>query len=326
MSPFAVFFRTLSRSSAICLGVALVIVNPSFEWSSSRSARAQKSPKEAAVDGLIAALKDTDAGVRRQAAGALGEVGNARAVPALIGAINDEQVEVRLRVISALAEFSDAQAAPALRQALKDSEPRVRARAAAALGELGDRSSVGALAALVRDANVEVRRRAILALAEIGDDSAIAALTAALKDDDAGVRRAAVGALAALGGGGTHRERFDDLDVDVRLELNAHPHPNPRPHPNPHPESKPAPESAEPAAAGRRTVAWSGVRSREPSPHWCCFTPQPGLPCPRFRCSPNGACASSRRTWMLSTPPSERARRAPSASSAIAPPMRSRRS
>ncbi len=28
MSPLAVFFRTLSRSSAICLGIGLVIVNP----------------------------------------------------------------------------------------------------------------------------------------------------------------------------------------------------------------------------------------------------------------------------------------------------------
>ena len=33
MSPLAVFFRTLSRSTAICLGVGFAIVNPSFEWS-----------------------------------------------------------------------------------------------------------------------------------------------------------------------------------------------------------------------------------------------------------------------------------------------------
>ena len=33
MSPLAVFFRTLSRSSAICLGIGLVIVNPPFDWS-----------------------------------------------------------------------------------------------------------------------------------------------------------------------------------------------------------------------------------------------------------------------------------------------------
>jgi hypothetical protein len=62
MSPLAVFVRTLSRSSAICLGIALVVVSPSFDWSPTRAARAQKSPVEAAVDGLIVALKDTDAG------------------------------------------------------------------------------------------------------------------------------------------------------------------------------------------------------------------------------------------------------------------------
>ncbi len=35
MSPLAVFFRTLSRSSAICIGIGLVIVNPPFDWSPS---------------------------------------------------------------------------------------------------------------------------------------------------------------------------------------------------------------------------------------------------------------------------------------------------
>ena len=83
MSPLAVFFRTLSRSTAVCLGVGLAIVNPSLEWSPGRpnaltpqmritGVTAQKSPNERAVDGLIIALKDSDAGVRRQAAIALG--------------------------------------------------------------------------------------------------------------------------------------------------------------------------------------------------------------------------------------------------------------
>ena len=31
MSPLAVFFHTLSRSSAICIGIGLVIVNPPFD-------------------------------------------------------------------------------------------------------------------------------------------------------------------------------------------------------------------------------------------------------------------------------------------------------
>lgn len=86
MSPVAVFFRTLSRSSAICLGVGLAIVNPSFEWSTDRQSTfvaqvqlsgvtAQKSPNEAALDGLLAALEDSDEGVRRLAEWAIGAIG-----------------------------------------------------------------------------------------------------------------------------------------------------------------------------------------------------------------------------------------------------------
>ena len=56
---------------------------------------AQKSPAEAAADALIGALKDSDAGVRRQAAHSLGQMRSARAVPALIDALKDENAEVR---------------------------------------------------------------------------------------------------------------------------------------------------------------------------------------------------------------------------------------
>jgi hypothetical protein len=86
MSPLAVFCRALSRSSAIGLGIGLVIVNPPLDWSPSRPnaqmtqmrltrVTAQNSPTEAAIEGLIAALDDSDAGVRRQAACAIGAIG-----------------------------------------------------------------------------------------------------------------------------------------------------------------------------------------------------------------------------------------------------------
>ena len=42
MSPIAVFFRTLSRSSAICLGIGLVIVNPPFDWSPGKAMTGQR--------------------------------------------------------------------------------------------------------------------------------------------------------------------------------------------------------------------------------------------------------------------------------------------
>ena len=63
---------------------------------------AQKSPAEAAIDALIGALKDSDAGVRRQAAHALGQMRSARAVPALIDALKDAERRGPRQAMSAL--------------------------------------------------------------------------------------------------------------------------------------------------------------------------------------------------------------------------------
>ena len=77
MTPLTVFFRTLLKSSAIFIGAGYIMLHPSLDVrSGARSAvTAQKSPSEAATDALIVALKDSDAGVRRQAASAFGERG-----------------------------------------------------------------------------------------------------------------------------------------------------------------------------------------------------------------------------------------------------------
>ena len=147
MSPIAVFFRTLMKSSAICLGAGFIFIHPSLDWSrrhrpasARRRVTAQQSPSEGAMDGLIFALKDSDAGVRKQAAFALGELKSTRAVPALIEMLKDADVEVRQRAMSALGEIGDARAAAAIAGALKDTDARVRARAASALAEIGDKS------------------------------------------------------------------------------------------------------------------------------------------------------------------------------------------
>jgi hypothetical protein len=67
MSPLAVFVRTLLKSSAIFIGTATIFLHPGLEWRSATQGivGARQGASEAAVDGLIAALKDTDAGVRR---------------------------------------------------------------------------------------------------------------------------------------------------------------------------------------------------------------------------------------------------------------------
>src|SRR4026208_768773 len=96
MTPLIVFVRTLIKTSAIFIGVTFVMLHPSLQWANaSRGVTAQQSPAEEAIDGLIAALKDTDVSVRKQAAQTLGQIRSARAVPALIEALRDQNVEVR---------------------------------------------------------------------------------------------------------------------------------------------------------------------------------------------------------------------------------------
>ena len=142
MTPLTVFFRTLMKSSAIFLGAGYIMLHPSLDLrSTARGAvTAQKSPAEAAIDGLVAALKDSDPGVRRQAAAALGQAGSPRAVPGLIELLKDSLPDVRQRAVSALAQIGDASAGSALVAALKDSDAHVRARAASALGDIGERT------------------------------------------------------------------------------------------------------------------------------------------------------------------------------------------
>jgi HEAT repeat protein len=97
MSPVTVFFRTLLKSSAIFIGAATIVLNPSLEWRAATHANgagmrgtsvgAAQAGTEAAIDGLIALLKDTDASVRRAAVEALSELNSRRAVPALSAAL-----------------------------------------------------------------------------------------------------------------------------------------------------------------------------------------------------------------------------------------------
>jgi HEAT repeat protein len=142
MTPLTVFVRTAVKTSAIFIGTMTVFLHPSLEWRSPHvGVTALQSPDNTVIDGLIGALKDKDAGVRREAASALGQLGNARAVPALI-------------------------------ETMKDTEPDVRRRAANALGELGDERAITALTTALKDTDAGVRRAAVQAIAEIsGGDS-----------------------------------------------------------------------------------------------------------------------------------------------------------
>lgn len=117
------------------------------------------------VDGLIASLTDTNMDTRREAAEALGKIGDSRAVEPLIAALNDTTnylvIKVPLQVPSTPVD--------------------ARGEAALALGKIGDKSAVDALQA-VADADppghgnyrgLSVGEAANKALAEINNDDSL---------------------------------------------------------------------------------------------------------------------------------------------------------
>ena len=149
---------------------------------------------------LIAALKDQDPRVRRQAAWALGAIDDTRAVPGLIQALED--ADERTRSAGRLGARRDRRSvAPCqrCRERSADKTPAVRKQAAWALGAIDDRVRVDALVRALSDEQPGVREQAAWALGAIGDGRALSALLVALKDDSAGVRRQAAWAIGVIG-------------------------------------------------------------------------------------------------------------------------------
>jgi HEAT repeat protein len=137
---------------------------------------------------------------RRNAAWALGALGNRNAVPLLSRSLHDSEAGVRNRSAWALGALDASEAVPALIEALKDTDAGVRQQVAWALGAIGDRRGVDGLIGALTDAVAGVRKQAAWALGAIGDGRAVSALTRCLKDSDAGVRKQAAWALGAIGG------------------------------------------------------------------------------------------------------------------------------
>lgn len=134
--------------------------------SDSSKPNVEKMENEKNIDGLTRALDDERASVRREAAIALGRIGDARAVEPLI-------------------------------QTLKDQYDYVRREAAYALGIIGDARAVEPLIQALGDEDSYVRGDAAEALAKVGKP-AIEPLTKALKGGDSRVRDAAKGVLGKI--------------------------------------------------------------------------------------------------------------------------------
>lgn len=157
---------------------------------------------------LRAALGDKDSETALLAALALGNIGGNRAAPAvplLRTALADPTVTVRRQAAGALTNIGP-DAAPAvadLCRALTDDDPQVQSRSALALGAIGPAAKAAAphLIRALRSRVVEVRLYAIEALARIesGLDQAVSELARILREDpDVAVRQRAVWALGRV--------------------------------------------------------------------------------------------------------------------------------
>ncbi len=157
------------------------------EWSPRLETFKQSSPgeeaalvlasmSETAVEPLVAALKDSDPNVRRNAAWAIGEIRDGDkinrqiALEPLIELLRrDEDAWVRRAAVFALSELKDPRSAPALIDSLRDENAGVREMAANALGEMKEAGAVEPLKIALKDSDKRVREMASWALDEIKD-------------------------------------------------------------------------------------------------------------------------------------------------------------
>ena len=149
-----------------------------------------------AIDSLIQALKDEDPSIKREAAEALGFIGNIKAIEPLIQALRDDDNEVREESKNALRKIG-VPSIEALSNVLKDRDNQVRKLAVQALGEIGDAKSVESLIQVLTDGDNDILGEAVSALEDIGVLSVIP-LIQALKDRDGQIRKLVARALGEI--------------------------------------------------------------------------------------------------------------------------------
>jgi HEAT repeat protein len=132
-----------------------------------------------AVKDLTAALQDPDASVRGSAATALGKIGTAQDGKALIPLLADESETVRKRVLKAIGVLKVKDAGPALREMYeanrrnKELGPKVLA----CLSQIGDPGQADLFRELIQDPDPERKRLAIEGLGRISEASMLPAFT-----------------------------------------------------------------------------------------------------------------------------------------------------
>ncbi len=154
------------------------------------------------AESLTAALADSSAEARANAARALGAMGAAAkpAVPELTALLADEDATVRRQAVQALHAIKPGPDVmiPLFTKAMQDSDPGVQLRVLRSLAEAGEAAVPGLIEALKND---DVAYWACVVLRDIGPaaKAAVPALTERLKAPQEEIRMQAVLALGAMG-------------------------------------------------------------------------------------------------------------------------------
>ncbi len=153
-----------------------------------------------AVEQVIEMSNSSLPPTREAAMEALGGIHNPKAVERLLQAITDENAGVRLAVVRALGESASSKAILPLIRLLREEQSTLKGQAAAALAKIGT-PAVTELIAIVmaRGEAPATRSLAMAALGEIGAKEAVAPLIDCLNTDASGGRGDAIEALGKIG-------------------------------------------------------------------------------------------------------------------------------
>ncbi len=142
---------------------------------------------------VVTGLEDINPADRAYAASQLAALGpeGRPAAPLLIDCLADPDWLVRRQAAEALGLVGDVQAVAPLVETLenRDEDWSVRAAAARSLGRLGDPQAINALVAALNDMNAHVRHMAVVALGQIGTPETAEPLAAAARSDSDGATR-----------------------------------------------------------------------------------------------------------------------------------------
>lgn len=234
MTPLAVFLRTLSRTSALVLGIAIAVFQPPLpSFLPSIGTAAATAPRlQQPIQELSTQLTASDPAVRARAACDLREQAESAgaAIEALIALLpdaaplersvcgqnwwrwNPESTTTPGEQAASVLVAIGGRAFDPLVETLKHPAWFARRNAAWALGALDDVRAVPTLIPLMKDPEAGVREQAAWALGALDDRAALPALLGGLKDADPRVRRQSAWAAGAI----DDRRAVDQLLVALR--------------------------------------------------------------------------------------------------------------